>query len=113
MHYNASTQNKPASSIVTFGGPKLCNAPLAQYLRTTALQDSTVQHLVHDRDPILANNQQLWDTFGFENVGEEIECDPNSPIVYEETQQKGNFAWNILDHCNYLGVFVGPRLPPQ
>jgi hypothetical protein len=57
----------------------------------------------------LANNQQLWDALGFENVGVELECDPNSPVVYNE-ERGGGFAWNILDHCYYLGYYVGPRI---
>lgn len=72
-------------------------------------------HLVHSSDPVLANNEKLWDSMGFESVGVELECDPNSPKVYstlEKVPKKGlfgNFAWNIIDHCKYMGVFVGPR----
>ena len=110
VHYNASTHNKPKPSVVSFGGPKLCNSPLALHLRNAALQNCNILHLVHGKDPILANNQQLWDSLGFENVGVEVECDPNSPLVYDEKPDGKSFAWNILDHCNYLGVFVGPRI---
>jgi hypothetical protein len=113
MHYNASskTKYKPKPSIVSFGGPKLCNSSLARYIRNTALQECNILHLVHDKDPVLANNKQLWDSLGFENVGIEMECDPRSPaMVTEEREGGGNFAWNIVDHCYYMGVFVGPRL---
>lgn len=101
---------QPKSSIISFGGPKLCNSSFAKYLRGTALKDCGVYHLVHDKDPVLANNQQLWDTLGFEHVGVEIECDPKSPVVYHEKRGGARLAWNILYHCYYLGVFVGPRL---
>jgi hypothetical protein len=119
VHYRASAlEHQPSPAIITFGGPKLCNGSLARYLRNFALSDCDILHLVHDKDPVLANNQKLWDSMGFENVGIEMKCDPNSPIVYIDDQQTksgrsslfGSFAWNVLQHCNYLGVFVGPRM---
>ena len=123
VHYRASFNNGscgsiPSPCIITFGGPKLCNGILAQYLRDEALQGCDILHLVHGKDPILANNKQLWDSLGFENVGLELECDPNSPKVFAEERSImpqasslfENFAWNILDHCYYMGVFVGPRV---
>lgn len=132
-HYNASHKNKhlpsssssssssmsplspPPPSIITFGGPKLCNSILARHLRKDALEGWNILHLVHSKDPVLANNQVLWEKLGFEDVGIELECDPNSPIVFdaeEKVPEKslfGGFAWNIVDHCKYMGVFVGPR----
>jgi len=111
-HYTASTDDRP--TVVTFGGPRLCNADLARFIRNEALQGCDVLHLVHSKDPILSNNQKLWDQMGFENVGVELECDPFQPTVFsKETLVKRNpfsIAWNMLDHCNYLGVFVGPRV---
>ena len=117
VHYrtsmsSASSLSRP--SIVTFGGPKLCNAILARFIRNDALEGSTILHLVHDKDPVLANNQKLWKDLGFVDVGIELQCDPNSPEVHTSAEEKpksffSSFAWNILDHCNYMGVFVGPR----
>lgn len=109
---SASSLSRP--SIVTFGGPKLCNAILARFIRNDALEGSTILHLVHDKDPVLANNQKLWKDLGFVDVGIELQCDPNSPEVHTSAEEKpksffSSFAWNILDHCNYMGVFVGPR----
>lgn len=117
-HYNASfgregMSNSPTLSVVTFGGPKLCNAVLARHLRNEALGGSDILHLVHSRDPVLANNQILWDGLGWENVGIELECDPHSPIVFGDDVRNraaskknaspfGNFAWNIVDHCKYM-----------
>ena len=69
--------------------------------------------MVHSKDPILSNNQRLWDQMGFENVGVELECDPFQPVVFsKESPANGNpfGAWNMLDHCKYMGVFVGPRV---
>lgn len=131
-HYNASHKNQhlssssssssisppstPPPSIITFGGPKLCNSILARHLRNDALEGWNILHLVHSKDPVLANNQMLWEKLGFEDVGIELECDPNSPVVFDAEDGKvpekslfGGFAWNIVDHCKYMGVFVGPR----
>lgn len=120
LHYiNTSSQSRSSlktPSIVTFGGPKLCNRPLAQHIRQTTLNQCEILHIVHDKDPVLANNNQLWNTLGYENVGIEMKCDPKIPTIYtekvstDEEERSGSFAWNILDHCYYMGVFVGPRL---
>lgn len=116
-HFNASFQGSTTKpSIITFGGPKLCNSALARHLRNEALEGCKILHLVHSKDPVLANNKQLWDKLGFEDVGIELECDPNNPTVFGSEEDMpvksslfGNFAWNIVDHCKYMGVFVGPR----
>ena len=107
-HYRAGGRG-PAPAVVTFGGPRLCNAALARHLRTAdeALAGCDVLHLVHSADPVLANNKKLWEGLGFENVGVELECDPHLPRVYGEGEAPkklpfGNFAWNILDHCKYM-----------
>jgi hypothetical protein len=73
------------SSIITFGGPRLCNSVLARYLRNEALYNCPILHIIHTKDPILTNNQQLWNTLGYENVGIELECDP---IILVSIQQQ-------------------------
>lgn len=115
VQYQTSSMksNGASPSIITFGGPKLCNTSLAKYLRNEVLDGYNILHLVHDKDPILAQNKQLWDTLGFEDVGVELQCDPNSPKVFDIRKEETpmfNFAWNIVDHCKYMGIFVGPRL---
>ena len=119
VHYSASVKggNEYSSpNVISFGGPKLCNGVLARHVRNTSLEGSNILHLVHTKDPVLVNNQKLWNRLGFENVGVELQCDPKSPIVFTSNEAKkkkslfGNLAWNIVDHCNYMGVFVGPRL---
>jgi hypothetical protein len=113
-----TADNYFAPTVITFGGPKLCNGVLARHVRNNSLEGSNILHLVHDKDPVLANNQKLWNKLGFENVGVEMQCDPKSPIVYTDDNNQpkrrssffGRFAWNIVDHCNYMGVFVGPRI---
>jgi Lipase (class 3) len=133
VHY-ASTQKDPdfrnawiLPKIVTFGGPKLCNGSLARFLRNGPLQGVDILHLVHAQDPILVNNERLWKQMGFENVGIEMECDPKSPTIYcaEDDDQCAVYgappaprpprmgmqvAWNIMNHCNYMGIFIGPRM---
>lgn len=104
VHFNASFKENPTLSIVTFGGPRLCNSVLASYLRNEALIGCKIENLVHTKDPVLANNQRLWDNLGFESVGTELECDPYSPTVFTAVKgaPKYPFAWNIVDHCNYM-----------
>ena len=92
-----------------------------------------VRNYVHNYDPILRQNGPLWDALGFGILGEEVLCEHNQPIVYNTNTNNSNdnkisssstdddtkkskkknlpIAWNILDHCYYLGIFVGPRLP--
>ncbi len=117
VHYRTSVPSSSSlsrPSIITFGGPKLCNSILARFIRNDALEDCSILHLVHDKDPVLANNQKLWKDLGFVDVGIELECDPNSPAVHTQAEEKpksffSSFAWNILDHCNYMGIYIGPR----
>jgi hypothetical protein len=99
-------------SIVTFGGPRLVNQALADYWMTTCFSSSPPVNFIHSKDPILQQNQPLWDALGFLLVGKEIVCEPNTAVVYPDKQRidKSVFVWNFLDHCPYLGVFVGPRL---
>lgn len=107
--YNTSFKDYPSPSVVTFGGPKLCNTILARHLQDEVLKGCDIVHLVHSKDPVLANNQQLWDTLGFESAGVEVECDPYSPIVWDDNAPKSTvptFAWNIVDHCKYMVCLV-------
>ena len=110
VHYQASISGVRGSlpDVITFGGPKLCNSELARHIRNESLSQCNILHLVHSSDPVLANNQKLWNDLGFENVGIELQCDPNKPVVYyreDETPKKG-IAWNIVDHCKYMVRYV-------
>lgn len=130
VHY-ASTRSDMGDAwilpkIVTFAGPKLCNGSLARYLRSGPLEGVDILHLVHTQDPILVNNERMWNQMGFENVGIEMECDPKTPTIYcdEDDDQCAVYgapapkpprlgmkvAWNVMNHCNYMGVFIGPRM---
>lgn len=107
----------PLAGVVSFGGPRLVNRALAEHWNNGLLEDVVVANYVHDRDPILRQNGPLWDSLGFGIVGTEIPCEPYEALAYhsaveqaEQAKKMPPLAWNILDHCNYLGVFVGPRL---
>jgi len=99
------------AGVVTFGGPRFTNRA---HWNDGLLENVVVRNYVHDKDPILRQNYPLWDALGFGIVGTEIKCEAYEPVVYPDKKngEDGNLpiAWNILDHCNYLGVFVGPRL---
>ncbi len=105
------------TGVITFGGPRLVNIPLAEHWNQSLFASCTVQNYVHAKDPILRQNGPLWDSLGFGMVGTEIPCEPFRAKAYWTPQQLEEYysrdlplAWNILDHCNYLGIFVGPRL---
>jgi hypothetical protein len=104
------------SSIITFGGPRLVNEELASYWMTNCFSAGTsttkIVNFIHSRDPILQQNQLLWDALQFSIVGNEVVCEPTQPTIYP-TQSKLDtsvVAINFYDHCQYLGIFVGPRL---
>ncbi|OEU15065.1 alpha/beta-hydrolase [Fragilariopsis cylindrus CCMP1102] len=85
-----------------------------------------IRNYIHLKDTIIKQNGPLWDQLGFGRIGEDIICEYNQPIVYNNNSYNNNsknnnddddddlplavVAWNILDHCQYLGIYVGPRL---
>jgi hypothetical protein len=130
---SSSSSLPPISAIVTFGGPRFVNSGMARYIRrvllsmqsttttTTSSSSSsspTIKHqlcccynLIHSYDPILQQNQALWDALEFHVIGEERVCESRVHTIYETNQLRQDvFAWNFLDHCWYLGIFVGPRI---
>ena len=140
----------PLSGIITFGGPRIVNNELANYWNkqlllynhdTAACTSSSndndnininnsmniiIRNYIHLKDTIIKQNGPLWDQLGFGRIGEDIICEYNQPIVYNNNNNNNNnnhnnddddddlplpvVAWNILDHCQYLGIYVGPRL---
>ena len=127
VQYGLQQESSPPS-IITFGGPRLCNAPLAEYWMKHCFQsnnnpNSVVVNLVHSKDPILQQNQALWDATGFAICGQEVLCESDTAVVYEWDEairsnalvgesklDRTALAFNFWDHCMYLGTFVGPRL---
>mmetsp|Transcript_27960 Transcript_27960/g.31968 ORF Transcript_27960/g.31968 Transcript_27960/m.31968 type:complete len:332 (+) Transcript_27960:116-1111(+) len=105
------TMMTTVSDVITFGGPLLCDEILARYINEEGLKGCNIMHLVHNADQILAQNKPVWDQLGFVNTGIELQCDPFAPIIYDDNDTvPSRIPWNILDHCKYLGTFVGPRL---
>jgi len=109
------SENSIISQLTTFGGPCIGDSSFARYVNTVALTGTAIQHMVHDADPILANNGPLWEQLGFERSGVTVKCDPFEAKVYSEFDTNDDvdssyIPWNILDHCKYMGVFVGPRV---
>ena len=56
------------SELVTFAGPRVGDAPFASSF-DAALGKQTTTNLYHDLDPVLAQNQPLWDALGFVHAG--------------------------------------------
>ena len=110
----ASASGTTISDVTTFGGPCIGDATFASYVNDEALASTDIKHIVHSADPILANNGPLWEKLGFERSGSTLQCDPFEPRVWgsnaNQDRDRNIVPWNILDHCKYLGVFVGPRL---
>lgn len=113
QYATTTTNNNAPYSVLTLAGPRLVNGILADHLQTTVLKNAgSVVNLIHSHDPILRQNQPLWDKLGFEVVGDERLCEKDSVQVYETGDfEKDVVAWDFLNHCRYLGLFVGPRLP--
>lgn len=106
----------PLSAVLTFGGPRLVNRALSDDWNQSLFSSPVVRNYVHWRDPILRQNGPLWDSLGFGILGTEILCEHDRAIAYHDRDSAPYdepnlpLAWNILDHCSYLGIFVGPRL---
>ena len=118
QYQSGEASNFPTlNGVITFGGPRLVNSPLAEHWNNSLFASCKVQNYVHAKDPILRQNGPLWDSLGFGIVGTEIPCEPFEAKAYVKAEQRQEYdardlpvAWNILDHCNYMGIFVGPRL---
>ena len=111
----ASTGGTEISQITTFGGICIGDAAFVRHVNYGALANTDIKHIVHDYDPILFNNGPLWEKLGFERSGITLECDPHEARILTEERNDNTLGlrippFKILDHCKYLGVFVGPRL---
>mmetsp|Transcript_4974 Transcript_4974/g.14124 ORF Transcript_4974/g.14124 Transcript_4974/m.14124 type:complete len:327 (-) Transcript_4974:762-1742(-) len=117
LHASASSiGGADISQITTFGGPCIGDASFVRHVNYGALANTDIKHIVHDYDPILYNNGPLWERLGFERSGSTLQCDPHEARILTQNDPNGSMSgprippFNIIDHCKYLGVFVGPRL---
>jgi len=97
--------------LLTFSAPLVGDAAFARTFDATLGENRTV-HLVHDADPVLQQNKPLWAALGYEHTGRVVRCSPTEPVIFgEDSSAAGGLAWNFLDHCSYLGTYLGPRAP--
>jgi len=93
--------------VVTFAGPRVGDAAFAASF--DSVLGGATTHLVHDKDPVLAQNQPLWDALGYVHTGRLQRCAADSPVLLREDARSGGIAWNFADHAQYLGTYMGPR----
>ena len=94
-------------SVVTFAGPRVGDAQFAASF-DSSLGESTT-HLVHDLDPVLAQNQPLWDALGFVHTGRIVRVSATEPRLLPDSEPRSGLPLNFADHAQYMGTFMGPR----
>lgn len=105
--------------LITVAGPRLGNAAFAQHVRETCL---AATHLIHGNDEVIKSNAKLWDDLGFEHVGTVVPCAQDLPCIYPNDEamclqvaegidpSKISLRGVFVDHCQYLGVYIGCRI---
>lgn len=103
------------ASLVTVAGPRLGNAAFAECV---AQSGADVTHLLHSDDEVIKSNAKLWDDLGFCHAGTVVRCDKDAPRLYDEAgpvltdsldPSKVSLRGVLVDHCRYLGVYIGVR----
>ena len=96
-----------ASELVTFAGPRVGDAGFAARFDRVVPQTT---HIVHDRDPVLAQNQPLWNFLGFKHTGVLVRCAPTEPrLLRDDEERNAGLPTNFADHAMYMGTLMGPR----
>ena len=94
--------------VVTFAGPRVGDQAFASHF--DSLLGVSTTHLVHDRDPVLAQNQPLWDLLGFVHTGKLLRCSATEPRLLQADEERSLLPpINFADHALYLGTYMGPR----
>jgi len=107
------------ASLVTVAGPRLGDDKFARHFRECC--ESPAVNLVHDQDDVIQSNQRLWDDLGFEHVGRVIRCDKDAPCLYDDAVEVcvSDYEYSsgppslrgvLVDHCMYMGIYIGVRL---
>lgn len=87
--------------------------------RNAVTADAGAAWQVHDEDGVLSSNTELWDRLRFVHVGEVVRCSKDEPLIYDDPsppQPKASASGPpslrgvFVDHCRYLGVYIGVRL---
>lgn len=91
--------------VVTFAGPRVGDGEFAADF-DRALGARTT-HIVHDLDPILAQNQPLWDLLGFVHTGRLLRCAAAEPRLLRDGEPPLGLPVNFADHALYLGTTMG------
>eukprot|EP00967_Tisochrysis_lutea_P121593 scaffold200543_cov28-Tisochrysis_lutea.AAC.1 len=95
-----------ADEVVTFAGPRVGDAAFAAAYNSR-LGASTL-HLVHKKDPVLAQNQPLWNSLGYVHTGKLVLCAAEEPMLFSDDENRGlAIPWNFADHARYLGTRFG------
>jgi hypothetical protein len=89
-----------------------------------------VYRITHPDDAILAMNEPMWVSRGFRHRTGEVVCSKTEapdawravdliPSAEAGREDENGVGWtlfprlppvNMLDHCRYLGTYVGPRM---
>ena len=103
----ALLHSSSVSELVTFAGPRVGDAAFADSFNS--VHGATTTHLVHDLDPVLAQNQPLWNGLGFVHTGRVVRCSATEPRLLDDDEGRSGLPLNFADHARYLGTFLGPR----
>ena len=91
--------------LVTFAGPRVGDAAFAASFDRRLGKRTT--HLVNDLDPVLAQNQPLWNALGFVHTGTVVRCSASKPQLLDEGAPREGLPLNFADHALYLGTRLG------
>ena len=95
-----------ADEVVTFAGPRVGDRQFSERFNDVLGQKTT--HFVHDLDPVLAQNQPLWNGLGFAHTGSIVKCSPTTPKLLIGNEKLPGLPLNFADHALYLGTRMGP-----
>lgn len=102
-----NSRESDEDTLVTFAGPRVGDTAFASSFDRSLGTRTT--HLVHDLDPVLAQNQPLWNALGFVHTGKLVRCSHAEPRFLCDNERTFGLPLNFADHANYLGTYIGPR----